>query len=202
MDLSILVRMGIVLSGFLLWHLSQKFIANSFKEEDLLVDRVHIWTKDWNLFIHSHLNVARAVLIASSVMIDLVTLWVIWISLTGPSFVPFFGLMILFAYRQLSQVLCGLPKPDGMYWKHPGVPSLFVTYHVGNDFFFSGHTALALYGAIQLYAHHGPWIVPLAAFFVVFEVMTVLVLRAHWTMDVLCAFPVVLAVVWGLQTIS
>ena len=43
-----------------------------------------------------------------------------------------------------------MPAPPGIIWRHPGFPSLFVTYAVGNDFFFSGHTALAVFGAIQL----------------------------------------------------
>ena len=37
-----------------------------------------------------------------------------------------------------------------MIWHDPGFPSFLVTYHVANDFFFSGHTAIAVFGAIEL----------------------------------------------------
>jgi hypothetical protein len=63
------------------------------------------------------------------------------------------------------------------------VPSLLVTYGVANDFFFSGHTALAVFGAIEV-GRVRRWLIPLAAALAVFEATTVLALRALWTMDV------------------
>ncbi len=72
-----------------------------------------------------------------------------------------------------------------MIWpkEGPGFPSLLVTYGVGNDLFFSGHTAMAVFGAFEL-GRLGKWWVPVGVVIVVFEVLTVLALRAHWTMDV------------------
>jgi len=55
----------------------------------------------------------------------------------------FLGLVLLLALRQVMQALCALPPPPNLIWRYPGFPSLFVTYNVGNDFFFSGHTAIA-----------------------------------------------------------
>ena len=105
-------------------------------------------------------------------------------SLIGPSLRPGVGLLILFAFRQVAQLTCALAAPPGMIWRRPGVPSLLVTYDVANDFFFSGHTAIAVLGAIEL-ASIAPGPVAIAAGLVaVFEAITVLVLRAHYTMDV------------------
>jgi hypothetical protein len=67
----------------------------------------------------------------------------------GRTFAPFLGVLILFALRQVCQSLCTLPPPPGIIWRNPGFPTLLVTYDVGNDFFFSGHTALAVLGAIE-----------------------------------------------------
>ena len=64
--------------------------------------------------------------------------------LFGGSVRPFLGLVLLMALRQLVQSLCPLPAP-GMIWHYPGFPSLLVTYRVANDFFFSGHTAIAVF---------------------------------------------------------
>jgi membrane-associated phospholipid phosphatase len=71
-----------------------------------------------------------------------------------------------------------------MIWRYPGFPSLFVTYNVGNDFFFSGHTAIAVFGAIELARLRRSWLTVLAFAVVIFEIATVLILRAHYTMDV------------------
>ena len=64
------------------------------------------------------------------------------------------GLLILFGLRQLCQGLCALPPPEGMIWRNPGFPSLLVTYGTATDLFFSGHTAIAVYGCLEL-AHWG-----------------------------------------------
>ena len=69
---------------------------------------------------------------------------------------------------------------------------LSVTYHVANDFFFSGHTAIAVFRAIELSRLRGNGLTVLAVI-VIFEVTTVLILRAHYTMDV---FTGVVAALW------
>jgi membrane-associated phospholipid phosphatase len=71
-----------------------------------------------------------------------------------------------------------------MIWRYPGFPSLLVTYKVGNDYFFSGHTAIAVFGAIELIRLRRRWLTVLALLIVIFEIATVLILRAHYTMDV------------------
>ena len=106
----------------------------------------------------------------------------------------FWGLLCLFVLRQLSQALVALPPPPGIIWRHPGFPSLFVTYAVGNDFFFSGHTALAVYGAIQLATLGIPALTVLAALLAILQMVVVIVLRAHWTLDVLAGLFAALAV--------
>ena len=80
-----------------------------------------------------------------------------------------------------------------MIWHYPGFPSLLVTYHVTNDFFFSGHTAIAVYGALELARFRKNWLTGLAVLIVLFEIATVLILRAHYTMDV---FAGVISALW------
>jgi membrane-associated phospholipid phosphatase len=95
--------------------------------------------------------------------------------------------------RQLMQAICSLPPPPNMIWHDPGFPSLLVTYHVANDFFFSGHTAIAVFGAVELSRLRWRWLTIAAVLIVVFEIATVLILRAHYTMDV---FTGILAALW------
>jgi hypothetical protein len=91
-------------------------------------------------------------------------------------------LLLVFALRQIAQLTCALPMPSGMIWRHPGVPSLLVTYNVANDYFFSGHTAIAVLGAIEVAKIAPAWVALAAAVVACLEALTVLVLRAHWTM--------------------
>jgi len=55
---------------------------------------------------------------------------------------------------------------------------------VANDFFFSGHTAIAVLGAIQIARLFPWWLGLIAAIVAVLEGSVVIVLRAHYTMDV------------------
>jgi len=91
------------------------------------------------------------------------------------------------------QSICALPPPPNMIWHDPGFPSLLVTYHVANDFFFSGHTAIAVFGAVELSRLRWRWLTIAAVLIVVFEIATVLILRAHYTMDV---FAGIVAAIW------
>src|SRR5216684_288746 len=80
-----------------------------------------------------------------------------------------------------------------LIWHYPGFPSLLVTYRVANDFFFSGHTAIAVFGALELARYHRKWLTFAAVLVVFFEVATVLILRAHYTFDV---FTGIIAALW------
>ena len=137
-----------------------------------------------NLYFGQHTTAANALLIVSSALIDILGLFLVaeWIILGRSR--AFLGLVLLLGLRQVMQALCTLPAPPNMIWHYPGFPSLFVTYNVGNDYFFSGHTAIAVFGAVELARLSRRWLTVLAVGVVIFEVATVLILRAHYTMDV------------------
>jgi hypothetical protein len=137
-------------------------------------------------FLKEHTAWADGLLIVSSAVIDVLALFLLVRGIFGPSIRPLLGLILLFALRQLCQSLTLLPPPGGrenVIWHYPGFPSLLVTYGVTNDLFFSGHTAIAVFGAIEL-GRLGPRWLPIAAALILFEVATVLLLWAHYTMDV------------------
>jgi xanthine/uracil permease len=117
-------------------------------------------------------------------VIDVVGVSLLAATLFGRTVRPFLGLLMLFALRQLCQMLCALPVPPGMIWHNTGVPTLLVTYGVSTDFFFSGHTGLAVLAAVELARTGRKWLTALGVSIVLFEALTVLVLRAHYTMDV------------------
>jgi hypothetical protein len=96
-------------------------------------------------------------LIVSSAVIDAIGLFLLGSWIFGGSVRPFLGLLLLLGLRQMMQALCALPAPPDLLWHYPGFPSLFVTYNVSNDYFFSGHTGIAVLGAAELasYASRG-----------------------------------------------
>jgi membrane-associated phospholipid phosphatase len=182
---TILIRLGVVVLALAAWHWTQILIARKSTPRQGMGDLVHDLTARWHGWLSVNDRAANRLLIVSSFFIDVLALSVIALAVFGGSFAPFIALLILFGLRQLSQAICTLPPPPGMIWRHPGCPSLLVTYEVGNDFFFSGHTALAVLGALEI-AHVGPlWLGIAVAVIAVGEMATVLVLRAHYTLDVI-----------------
>jgi hypothetical protein len=179
-----LVRLVVVILGVAAWHWSQSLIGARPSGEGTIGDGVHMATAEWNRYLLQHPACANGLLIASSAVIDALGIFLMGWSIVGPSFRPFIGLFILFVLRQLCQALCALPPPEGMIWHDPGLPSLLVTYDVSNDLFFSGHTGIAVLGAIELARLGRRWLAFLGLAIAVFEIVTVLVLRAHYTMDV------------------
>ena len=190
----ILIRVVLVVIGLGLWFLTQSLIGqrqnlegNYDQVSDLLTrgDAGLMATDSLNRFLRENRNWSNALLIGSSSVIDLLGGFLLLWAIFGPSIRPFVGLLILFGLRQLSQNLCVLPPPDGIIWEFPGFPSLLVTYSVANDFFFSGHTGIAVYGAVELGRLKGRKGVYWGIAIALFEASSVLILRAHYTMDVL-----------------
>jgi hypothetical protein len=172
---------GIVLA---LWFWTQSLIGARTAPASGIGDGLHNLTAGLNSYFARNAGAANVLLIVSSGMIDALGLFLLGRWLLGGSVRPFLGLFLLMALRQLMQAICALPPPPNMIWHNPGFPSLLVTYHVANDFFFSGHTAIAVFGAIELSRLRRNWVTAAAVLLVFFEVATVLILRAHYTMDV------------------
>ena len=187
-------RVLLIVVSLALWFITQKMIGARKLDGNAIYDHLHVLTAGWNAWLHQNPRTANALLVASSLGVDAVTLFVLIYAVCGPSFTPFWGLFGLFALRQASQATVALPIPEGVIWRDPGVPSLFVTYGVGNDLFFSGHTALAVCGAIIIATLGIPVLSLAAALLALFQVVVVIVLRAHWTMDVVAGLFAALAV--------
>jgi membrane-associated phospholipid phosphatase len=182
---SILLRIAVIVVALVIWFWTQKLIARNLSGMSGIGDAVHRLTAGWHRYFATHEKAANRALVVSSLCIDILGLSLIAMSVFGPSFAPFIGIIIVFSLRQISQLCCTLPPPPGIIWRDPGFPTVLVTYDVGNDFFFSGHTALAVLGAIEI-CHFGPWWLGVVAILIALgEAMIVLVLRAHYTMDVI-----------------
>jgi hypothetical protein len=184
--LAVLGRALFVAAGLGLWFWTQGVIGGRSESASsgAVGDGIHDLLAAPNRYFLENPVAANGLLIGSSAVIDATGVFLLAAAIFGPSVRPFLGLLLLFMMRQICQLLCTLPPPAGMIWRDPGWPSLLVTYDVATDFFFSGHTGLAMLGAVELVRLGGrPWLW-LAVLIFVFEATTVLVLRAHYTMDV------------------
>ncbi|HWE94934.1 MAG TPA: phosphatase PAP2-related protein [Tepidisphaeraceae bacterium] len=178
------LRAAFVACGLAAWFWTQSLIGGRSPRADGVGDAVHQWTAPLHDYLFSHPSAANAVLIASSAVIDAVALFLLIKSIFGSSLRPFLGILMLFTLRQICQGLCALPPPQGMIWHDTGVPTLLVTYGVSTDLFFSGHTGLAVLGAVELARMNRKWLGVLGVLIALGEAGAVLVLRAHYTMDV------------------
>src|SRR5712691_11546648 len=185
-----LVVTGIALA---LWFWTQSLLGGRTPPASGIGDGLHNLTGAFKAYFCQNPSAANVPLFVSSALIDALGLFLLGRWLFGGSVRPFLGLLLLMALRQLMQAICTLPAPPNMIWHYPGFPSLLVTYHVANDFFFSGHTAIAVFGAIELSRLRRNWLTVAAVLIVVFEIATVLILRAHYTMHV---FAGIVAAIW------
>jgi membrane-associated phospholipid phosphatase len=177
------VRAALVALGLGAWFLTQRLIGARPFPAGGIGDGLFKLTEPLHAILLRNPAWADGLLLGSSAVIDLLGIFLLASAVFGPSVRPFLGLLILFGLRQLCQGLCALPPPEGMIWRDPGFPTLLVTYGVSNDLFFSGHTAIAVFGATELsrIGRRLGWIAGATA---LLEAAAVIVLRAHYTMDV------------------
>jgi PAP2 superfamily C-terminal len=189
----LLLRLAVTGVVLAIWFWTQSLLGARTPGAGGIGDALHNLSSGLNSYFAQNTAAANALLIVSSAIIDALGVFLLGSWLFGRSVRPFLGLVLLMLSRQFLQALCSLPVPAGMIWHYPGFPSLLVTYHVANDFFFSGHTAIAVFGAIELSRFHKKWLTVTSILLVVFEVAAVLILRVHYTMDV---FTGILAALW------
>src|SRR5258707_2298070 len=165
---------GIVLA---LWFWTQSLIGARVAPASGIGDGLHNLTAGLNSYFAQDIRAANALLVVSSALIDALGLFLLGRWLFGGSVRPFLGFILLMTLRQGMQAICALPPPPNMIWHDPCFPSLLVTYHVANDFFFSGHTAIAVFCTIGVSRHRRSWLPVFAGVILRFAVVTLLVLR-------------------------
>ena len=179
-------RALVVAAGIGAWFFTQDLIAGRTPPSEGIEDGMHDLLTPLHDWLLARPPWTNALLIVSTAFVDGLAVFVLLRSIFGPSIRPLLGMAMLFGLRQLCQGLCSLPPPREMIWHDPGFPALLVTYSVAYDLFFSGHTAVAVYGATELGRLGKRWLVA-GILIALFEALTVLTLRAHYTMDVFAA---------------
>jgi len=180
---SFAIRLAVTTVALIVWFWTQSMIG-ARSAPDGIGDLLHTVTTSANTYLHGHPALANFLLIVSSGFIDLLGIFLLSRWIFGASLRPFLGLVIVLGLRQIMQWLVALPAPPNAIWHYPGFPSLLVTYGVSNDYSFSGHTAIAVLGLTEIARVGRRWLTALGMLIVLFEIAVVLILRAHYTMDV------------------
>ena len=178
------LRIVVTVAALAFWFWTQALIGSRPLPTAGIGDWTHTFTASANQYLLAHPAAANVLLIISSALIDLMAIFLLgrWLFQGEPR--PFLGLVMVLGLRQIMQACVSLPAPSNEIWHYPGFPSLLVTYGVSNDYFFSGHTAIAVLAATELARLGRKRWTALGIAIVAFEIATVLVLRAHYAMDV------------------
>ena len=176
------------------WFWTQSLLGKRPLPPQGIGDRIHVWTAGLNVYLGEHMQATNSLLILSSLFIDSLGIFLLGWGIVGNSFRPVLGLVLIFVLRQICQSLTALPPPQNALWQGPGFPSLLVTYGVSTDLFFSGHTAIDIYGATELARLNKSLLTWAGIGIALFEIITVLILRAHYMLDVFTGAVVALLV--------
>ena len=195
-------RIALTAGALVVWFWTQSLIGARPLPASGIGDGLLSATAPLNQYLHVHPSGANALLIVSSALIDLMAIFLLGSWIFAARLRPFLALVIVLGLRQTMQALVALPTPPDSIWRYPGFPSLLVTYNVANDYFFSGHTAIAVLAAVELARFRRAWITAAGAIVLIFEILTVLILRAHYTMDVFTGILAALLSVWLAERIA
>ncbi len=181
---SSVARIVLTAVALVIWFWTQSLIGARGAPASGIEDRIQTATASANSYLLNRPSAANALLLISSGIIDLLGIFLLSMWVFRGELRPFLALVIVLGLRQIMQACVALPAPPDAIWHSPGFPSLLVTYGVANDYFFSGHTAIAVLGATELARLGKRWVAVAGVGIVIFEAATVLILRAHYTMDV------------------
>lgn len=157
-----------------------------FHDTECLWDGVFDATAGINSFLTENEGYRNALLILSSLLIDLLmvssALRFMFFAKTWRS------LMFLVSFYSVRGLILGMflmRFPEGRIFDDPGFPSLTITYAKTSDFFFSGHVGFATFSVLEnRYYKNFPLMVT-AIFTVLLESFTLTVTRAHYSIDII-----------------
>jgi hypothetical protein len=178
-----------VVGVYFLWLSSQYLLERSRVVVHGFTDHSHQALAGVNLFLNAHPTLSNVILALSSFEVDVAALSMVAFFFIRRESRPLLGLWLILIMRQLCQASVSIPQPEGLIWRYPGFPSVVVTYGTSNDFFFSGHMALATLLATELMAQRAPrWKQLLAWSMILVQALIILSMRFHYITDVVTGF--------------
>ena len=190
----LLLRLIIIIMLFGCFEKSQHFISNikranssSISNSHVIFDKTFEWTEGINHYLRDNKLAADVTITAVNFVIDILFVLIILEALLN-NIKIISGYFIILFLRQISQYIVDLPIPTEILWYNPHIiPSITADYDISSDFFFSGHTATTIYISFILcrtYLSGFFWRIILPTEVVLFTIIVLISLRAHYYMDI------------------
>lgn len=181
-------RILYIIAGYIFWLATQKILGLDVIPQHTVVDRMHTFVKPVNNYLRKNMNFMKYNFILSSLLIDINVTYVgLKYLLLDEDSRTITLLFSGFVLRQICQYINKLPFPKNLIWFNPGFPSLFVTYYVENDFFFSGHTLIAFVTGFDIISNGDIIAKTYGIFFILYELSVIIFTFSHYFMDIYAA---------------
>ncbi len=190
-----LILIGLIFLGLIAFYSVEHILAKKPISNCGIIDYLQQFTFPLNEYISSHGSLSDKILIVMNAISDCLGLFIIGLVIVKRDTRPFLMLLIFGLLRQSLQYLVSLPIPLHAIWHDPGFPSIFATYNVANDLYFSSHTGVSLIAALEMARFKKTWLTVLGFSIFFFEVSCVIVLQVHYTMDVFTAIMTVFCII-------
>src|SRR5262245_13795047 len=115
------LRIVITVVALGIWFWTQSLLGARLGGNDSIGDGLHQLTAPLHDYFANSPRAANVLLIASSLGIDALGIFLLGSWVFAGKLRPFIGLAMLLILRQIMQALCALPPPPGMIWHYPGV---------------------------------------------------------------------------------
>jgi hypothetical protein len=183
------IKILILVLAFYSWHLSQEYLSASDDTNFEIIDRLHDSTffSKINHFLWENPDHTKYHFILSSLLIDVNVMYLVYNYFRTNNLKTMLVLFTGLICRQFCQYINRLPIPANMIWFDPGFPSILVTYGIDNDFFFSGHTFVALTAGFEIFTCKNYLIKSYGIFFVLYEIFLIVSINGHYFMDIYAA---------------
>lgn len=180
----------LILAAFLIIYLTEHLVSltagNQFRDIGF-----ELFTPLHDILIHQKMYWIRVILFGiQTVVISFVLIMIAVRLLLYNQFQLGVEVVVMYFSRIIGMTTFVLPNPEGVIWHFPGIPETL------NDYFFSGHIAVSIIVAKQLYKmgwRRSAWM--LGGLFNMYQIVLFLVTRSHYSADCLCGVFAGLAVI-------
>lgn len=177
-----------IIAGYIFWITTQRILGLDVISQHRVIDRMHNFVRPINDYLRNNPHIMRYNFILSSLLIDINVSYVVLKYLLLDDDTRTITLLFSgFVLRQICQYTNRLPIPNNLIWFNPGFPSLFVTYHVENDFFFSGHTLIAFVTGLDIITNGNILFKIYGTLFILYELAVISFTFSHYFMDIYAA---------------
>jgi hypothetical protein len=167
-----------------LFYLSQNCI-NHKNSCNKFEDRTFELTKKIHNIFQNNMILTKGLFILTSLIIDIFHIILVLDYILNDNFDEVKILICTFIIRQISQYFVSFPQPEGILWTYPGFKSIFVTYEITNDFYFSGHTSISVICLMFLQRNGYSFIGYLN---LGLQIFTLIVTRSHYFPDIMTGY--------------